>query len=163
MRTATILAKTHKGKWELLATPDESLIEQAKKFRTLRAERANADFATVISQVLARIKTRVGEEYQESDGEAQVARFLTPEQFTAAEKTRAADQAEHQKFQESIAKGPTNTANTERGRLEREFKAREQEAAAIENRAKEKGITVAEAAEQLALETPAKPHKAHKK
>lgn len=64
-RTAHTIAKGHDGKWKLISTPDESLVEQKRNFRLLRAEKSHDKFSQVI--------------YQESDGHSELIRLLTPE------------------------------------------------------------------------------------
>ncbi len=65
MRTAITLTKTHAGAWAILGNPDDSLLEQKKNFRALRADKAHADLALAI--------------YQESDGHCETIRFITPQ------------------------------------------------------------------------------------
>ncbi len=86
MRTAITLAKSHDGKWQLLATPNDSLIEQKRSFRALRSDKAHADFSTVI--------------YQESDGQAEIIRLLTPEAKQKQEEAARADLEASKTFDE---------------------------------------------------------------
>lgn len=87
-RTAITLAKTHKGDWTLLASPDANLIEQRKNFRALRADKAHKDYATVI--------------YQESDGPAEILRLITPAQKKKQEEQAAADRKAAAEFDAKI-------------------------------------------------------------
>jgi hypothetical protein len=63
-RTAITLGKTHKGKWQLLATPDDNFSEQKKNFREMRVDKSHEELALVI--------------YQENDGTAEVLKLVTP-------------------------------------------------------------------------------------
>lgn len=76
MRTAITLARTHAGKWVMLATPDDSLLEQKKNFRAFRADKSHPDYNLVT--------------YQESDGHAERNRLMTPEEKEADDARRAA-------------------------------------------------------------------------
>ncbi len=135
-RTAITVARTHKGDWQLLATPDDNLIEQKKNFHALRSSKAHKEFATVI--------------YQESDGHALINRLLTPAAAKAIDDQNAKDHAEVAKFDKAQAQ--VKEKNPARAKAADEFKKNEEQAARIEGHAREKGIPVHEAAETLALE-----------
>lgn len=129
MRTAITLAKTHTGKWELLATPDDSLIQQKQEFRALRADRAHPKYAIVI--------------YQESDGHAEINRLLTKEAKARIEAQRAEDQAAAAAFDQ--AELERRDPARKKAALEAVHKAAEKRAAQVEEYAKTNSISVFEA------------------
>lgn len=61
MRTATIIAKTHKGDWKLIASPEVPIVDQREQLRTWRGRSTHPDFATL--------------RFQDSDGDIQTLRF----------------------------------------------------------------------------------------
>ena len=105
------MAKTHSGKWQTLATPDDSMLDQKKAFRALRASRAHPDFSTVI--------------YQESDGHAEIQRFFTPEVRKKQEEQHARDLAQFQaNSDESKAERAAKDSAEARARTEAAFQQR---------------------------------------
>lgn len=121
-RTAITIAKTHKGDWQLLATPGDNLLEQKKKFHALRASKAHEQFATVI--------------YQESDGHALINRLLTPAAAKAIDEQNAKDHAAAAAFDQ--AQAAVKEKNPERAKALAEFKKNEAEAAAAEKKSAKK-------------------------
>ena len=114
MRTAITITKTHGGKWELVGTPDDSLLEQKKAFRALRSSKAHKEIAEVI--------------YQENDGHRETIRLLTPKAFAKIEKQNAEDAAAVEEFDKQAAENPT--VDPERAKIEAEFNAKEAAATA---------------------------------
>lgn len=86
-RTATTIGKTHKGDWEILATPDVPIQDQLAKFRALRGEQAHAKYALI--------------QYQDSDGAAVKLNLRTPDAQKAHEAKR---EAEHKAMLDFAAK-----------------------------------------------------------
>lgn len=80
MRSAVIIGKLHTGGWKLISDPDKNMIEQRTNFRSLRVSKSNDTFSEI--------------RYQESDGHAEILRFLTPEAAAKREEQRAKDHAE---------------------------------------------------------------------
>jgi hypothetical protein len=78
-RQAITLAKTHKGKWHLVAGPDKPIQEQLKAFRALRGTKFHPEFSLV--------------RYQETDGTALDVALRTPEQHKKHVALRADEQA----------------------------------------------------------------------
>lgn len=127
-RTAITVAKTHKGAWQLIATPDDNLIAQKKNFHALRASKAHPEFSTVI--------------YQESDGHALINRLLTPAAAQAIDDRNAQDHAAAAAFDKVQA--AVKEKNPDRAKAAAEFKKNEVVAAALEAYAKEKDIKIHE-------------------
>ncbi len=108
MRTAITISRTHSGKWSLVGTPDDSLLDQKKAFRALRASKSHKDFSEVV--------------YQESDGHREIIRLLTLEAAEKIEKQAASDHSEAKKFDEAESK--RKSTSPEREKTEKEFKAK---------------------------------------
>lgn len=77
-RTATLIGLTHDGKWEMIASPGVSILEQQKTFKDFLGRRGHEKW----SQVL----------FQESDGHARIVRFLTESKAKEAAHNRAKEQ-----------------------------------------------------------------------
>lgn len=73
-RTATILGKTHEGKWELISTPDVSILDQNKVFRSMLGSRSHDKYSLI--------------RYQESDGPERVIHLRTPDAQAAIDLER---------------------------------------------------------------------------
>lgn len=73
-RTATILGKTHKGKWELISTPDVSILDQNKVYRSMLGSRSHDKYSLI--------------RYQESDGPERVIHLRTPDAQAAIDLER---------------------------------------------------------------------------
>ena len=118
MRTAITLGKTHKGEWEIVATPDDNFMEQRQNFRKLRAEKTHKQFALV--------------QFQESDGHATTVRFITEKEKSEQDKshaeTLAAIKAEQERAEQE------NNPSAERKKHEAEFAAATQKAEAEEKK-----------------------------
>ena len=133
MRTAITVAKTHQGKWEMLGHPDDSIIEQKKNFRALRASNAHEDFAIVM--------------YQESDGHLEINRLLTPAQKEKADKQRQHDLAESAAFDR--ADQDRTDPRKKREAAERAHQAATARAESIEAHARKHNISTAQAEAEL--------------
>src|SRR6266487_2016143 len=145
MRTAITVAKTHAGKWQLLATPDDPLIEQKQVFRALRADKAHKVFSLVI--------------YQESDGQIETIRMLTPHQKEDQEKARTKEQSESEAYDKS-QKGKPDEA---KAAVAKAYETATERALAVEAYAKENHVSILEAEKVFDdKEQPAKADKTEK-
>lgn len=100
-RTAHTIARGHDGKWQLVATPDDQLIEQKRQFRLLRAAKSSEKYSQVI--------------YQESDGPAEMIRLLTPKAQKKIEDQAAADRKAADEFSAKAAEAKPNKTEIKTG------------------------------------------------
>ncbi len=96
MRSAVIIGKLHSGEWKLISDPDKNMIKQRANFRSLRISKSNDTFSEI--------------RYQESDGHAEVLRFLTPDAAAKREEQRAKDHAEWEASMKPKAAAPVKPA-----------------------------------------------------
>ena len=102
-RTAITVAKSHKGDWELLASPAVPLTEQLKTFRGFLGSKSHKQYCFV--------------QIQESDGHARQLNLLTPAAHKAHDDIRATEQAEAKAAGEAEEKN--RVANQRKAELER--------------------------------------------